>query len=351
MSVLAKLKGPRTLVPVSELRILYRVTGLQWMAAFATAGIGRLLPGSIVEHERLFWSLLIPGTLYAIALFLGLPAKRPRSWLALSCEMVTALPFIAACLYATGGQRSYLLPMMVLPMLFLAYFSPPRHAWTLAILQLVICASPLLTDRAQGTHMVGTLFGYVVTYAGAMWAIGVVKRQLVAAGEHQYQSARSDPLTGLANLRAFDEFFEFSLAEGDRFVLVLCDVNYLKQINDTFGHVTGDRVLRELGAQLRTVARRSDCLARIGGDELVMIAPDADHEVAHRLAADLAEAAARVETGLGPLTMTIATAVFPSDGLDREALMSKVDADLYEIKRARPKKAVAKGELALSRRG
>ena len=96
--------------------------------------------------------------------------------------------------------------------------------------------------------------------------------------------ARVDPLTGLTNRRGFDEALSLALATGERFTLLLADVDYFKQINDRFGHTTGDRVLRELAAHTSAAVRTGDCLARIGGDELALVAPGAGSDAARRLA-------------------------------------------------------------------
>ncbi|HEX6025836.1 MAG TPA: GGDEF domain-containing protein [Solirubrobacter sp.] len=77
---------------------------------------------------------------------------------------------------------------------------------------------------------------------------------MVAAERHQHRMARLDPLTGLQNRRAFDEALSRALADGTRFALLLADVDAFKQINDRFGHTTGDRVLRELAAHARKLS-------------------------------------------------------------------------------------------------
>ena len=127
--------------------------------------------------------------------------------------------------------------------------------------------------------------GYAVAYAGLTLTIQFLKRRLLDAEREQRTMAHQDPLTGLANRRAFDKSLGAALAGGEaRFALLLIDVDFFKQINDRYGHSTGDRVLRELAAHASAEVRSADVLARIGGDELALFAPGAGRDAALRLA-------------------------------------------------------------------
>src|SRR3954466_2426083 len=221
--------------------------------------------------------------------------------------------------------------MLVLPMLYVAYFFPARYAWPLAVLEVATYASPLVT--APGPHhlLVARSLAYGVAYAGLVATIQFLKRRLVAAERHQHRMARLDPLTGLENRRAFDEALNRALADGAVFTLLLADVDSFKQINDTFGHTTGDRVLRELAAHASAEVRSGDCLARIGGDELALGAPGAGRDAAFRLADALRDAARRVAPAHGemPISITVSHAVYPLDGADRSTLMRALDHELH----------------------
>ncbi len=174
--------------------------------------------------------------------------------------------------------------MLVLPMLYVAYFFPARYAWPLAVVEVLTYASPLVTSGGPHHLLIERAFAYAVAYAGLVATIQFLKRRLVAAERHQHRMARVDPLTGLENRRAFDEALSRALSDGAVFTLLLADVDSFKQINDRFGHTTGDRVLRELAAHAGAEVRGGDCLARIGGDEFALVAPGAGRESASRLA-------------------------------------------------------------------
>lgn len=106
--------------------------------------------------------------------------------------------------------------------------------------------------------------------------------------------ARTDPLTGLANRRAFDERLALETERAHRHArslsVMLVDVDRFKTVNDRFGHAAGDRVLVNLADSLRAVMRTGDLLARIGGDEMAMILPDCPAEQAARVAQRMLDA-------------------------------------------------------------
>jgi diguanylate cyclase (GGDEF)-like protein len=319
------------------------VSGWLWLAGAVVAVAGQALPGHGHEHRALFWGLLALTVAYAVGCI-----TRAIPWQRVSMRghaiAVTGLqPLVAAALWLTGGQDSYMGPTLVLPMLYVAYFFPPRLAWPLMVLEVLTAGSPLVTARDDGDdQLLARTLSYAVAYMGLMITIQFLKRRMVAAERHQHHMARVDPLTGLANRRAFDEALADALASGERFTLLLADIDYFKQINDRFGHTTGDRVLRELAAHTSAAVRTGDCLARIGGDELALVAPGAGAEVAGRLASTLREAGAEVDAGDGPLSLTVSVAVHPQDGTDRFTLMRTLDRELHASKDARRSSASAR---------
>lgn len=154
--------------------------------------------------------------------------------------------------------------------------------------------------------------------------------------------ADRDPLTGCFNHRYFHERLGEELlraARGRRTVSVLMlDLDEFKRINDTFGHLFGDRVLAWTAETLRSSLRDSDVAGRYGGDEFAVILPEADGAAAGAVA-DRILATFRTETfregsrGPVPVAVSIGIATYPADGMTAADLIAAADAALYDMKR------------------
>src|SRR5215218_2850656 len=194
------------------------VSGLLWLAAVAVAVVCRLLPGAPQEHQLLFWGLTGLTAAYAVGCVTRLIPWHRASLGAHAGMIVGAQPLIVAALWLTGGADAYLGPMLVLPMLYVAYFFPARYAWPLAFMEILTYASPLVTSAGATNHLlVHRAVAYAVAYAGLVATIQFLKGRLIAAERVQHRMARVDPLTGLENRRAFDEALADALEDGTRF--------------------------------------------------------------------------------------------------------------------------------------
>jgi diguanylate cyclase (GGDEF)-like protein len=311
------------------------VSGLLWLAGVGVAVVGRLLLDSSEAHPVLFWGLVALTVAYGVGCVTRLIPWHRVSLAGHAVAVALLQPLVIVALWLTGGAESYMAPVLVLPMLYVAYFFPLRYAWPLAVIEVATYASPLVTTASKHQLMLGRSIGYAVAYAGVLAVIQFLKGRLVSAERHQHRMARVDPLTGLTNRRGFDEALSDALSTGERFTLLLADVDSFKQINDRFGHTTGDRVLREVAAHTSAAVRTGDCLARIGGDELARVAPGAGSDAARRLAEALRTAGTHVDSGDGPLSLTVSYAVYPEDGTDRFTLMRSLDRELHAQKDAR----------------
>ena len=159
-----------------------------------------------------------------------------------------------------------------------------------------------------------------------------------------YQSmeerATTDGLTGLTNHRAFQERLEqlHALAErtGQKFSIILTDIDHFKSVNDTYGHPVGDAVLKRVAAIFTQRARKVDIVARYGGEEFVIVLPDTDADgaavFANRLREEIAAQTMTSDNGSFSVTLSLGVAEYPSDGTDRHALIERADQALYYCK-------------------
>ncbi|MEX1364031.1 MAG: sensor domain-containing diguanylate cyclase [Nannocystaceae bacterium] len=159
-----------------------------------------------------------------------------------------------------------------------------------------------------------------------------------------YQSmeerATTDGLTGLTNRRAFSERFDqlHALAErtGNKYAVILTDIDHFKSVNDTYGHPVGDEVLRRAAAVFAGRGRRVDIVARYGGEEFVLVLPDTDgagaEHFANELRKEIGEMTMSSEHGNFNVTISMGVAEFPADGADRGELLERADQALYWCK-------------------
>ena len=168
---------------------------------------------------------------------------------------------------------------------------------------------------------------------GPLVAIALYQRSVHRALEAM-RLARTDPLTGLGNPRAFDEQLQRELetarAEGGQLALCMIDVDDFKRINDTHGHATGDSVLAEIAARLR----RSGETFRLGGDEFALVLPGCDTETGCAAARSVIErvVAGGYEHGIVP-GISAGVAAFPQHAVDSKELVRQADRALYASKR------------------
>ncbi|MET0626945.1 MAG: GGDEF domain-containing protein [Acidimicrobiia bacterium] len=163
--------------------------------------------------------------------------------------------------------------------------------------------------------------------------------------------ATRDSLTGIANRRLFDESLSRETARsqrlGEPLSLIVFDVDHFKQINDTFGHPTGDAVLRHVAEALVATTKGFDVAARFGGDEFVLLLPGCSRTdaigVADRVRAEIVRRATTAA-----VTISAGVATLPDNAADGERLVSAADAALYEAKRQGRDRAYASARAAES---
>ena len=175
----------------------------------------------------------------------------------------------------------------------------------------------------------------------AGWRIVQLQQELVAAREILRDKATHDPLTGLWNRGVLEEVMDRELArsrrEGIPLAVILADLDHFKRVNDTYGHLAGDAVLRETAHRVRGVLRPYDTALRYGGEELLVIVPGIAKAEAEAMAERLRAALETqpINTSEGPIRATASLGVAwfrDTAGVSAERFVAAADEALYEAK-------------------
>jgi diguanylate cyclase (GGDEF)-like protein/PAS domain S-box-containing protein len=203
-------------------------------------------------------------------------------------------------------------------------------------------------ERTIGVLVLRSLVGARYTHRDRD-LLAFVSIQLAAnIGRKQLQAqmrfmAMHDELTRLPNRRLFYDRLATGLARAQRqqslLALLFIDLNRFKQVNDRHGHACGDRLLQEVARRIKACLRESDTLARIGGDEFVVLLENILLPMDAALVAEHIHHALRAPVELGdelrlPITVSVGLALYPEHGADTKALLAHADLEMYAAKAA-----------------
>lgn len=202
--------------------------------------------------------------------------------------------------HAAGADLSFSLFYLV-PIGIVATFAGRGWGVFLAAVCAVIA---LLGDVAAAEGRAGLApYWNAVSRFGVLIVVVIVFAQLRRAHQRERRLARIDPLTGAANYRSFEEAAQREVHLARRYdtplSLAFLDLDGFKRVNDRYGHAAGDDVLRAVADTLRVTLRPSDLVARIGGDEFVVLMPHTDPEGARQALDRVVDAIAREPRVLG----------------------------------------------------
>jgi diguanylate cyclase (GGDEF)-like protein len=287
------------------------------------------------------WPVAVGIGLAAIAGAVAMAKGRP-SFNAQLMVAYAGIAGIAALNYVAGGGSSAYEDLYVLWLAAGASHPPRRALAHLATMLAALClplayegtSNEIVRDMAAEALILVSIGLLLTVYQAS------VRRQrlgLRSGVEVARRLAGVDPLTGLGNRRAFDEALTVAIAKSDRearpLVIALVDVDNLKRINDRYGHVEGDRCMREVARVLERAVGPYDRCFRWGGDEFVVVMPDRDRERAEALLHPMAETAREeCEAGDGLGIELTWGAAERDTGMPAEDALAAADLALLEAK-------------------
>jgi diguanylate cyclase (GGDEF)-like protein len=305
------------------------------LAFFAAGGLAALA-GTVVpdpdpsDHPAL---MMLGCACLALAAGLAVWRRAPAAflrWMPALGLLMTGVA-VASARPLASTSTYYLLPILAS-----AYFGSPRRL----VADLAVFAGSLgfvLAVWVEPEARVAIFLGTAIPVGCVAIVIASLKRRLDAQVDGLRSRADTDPLTGLLNHGAFGRALDAALddarATGHPATLLALDIDHFKDVNDTFGHQEGDRMLRVVGDLLTAHKRRDDLLGRVGGDEFALLLADADGAAAMHVAARVRAALRKAEPSVAaPLTLSVGIAELSAATSSSHALLHAADRALYSAK-------------------
>jgi diguanylate cyclase (GGDEF)-like protein len=312
----------------------------------------------------IFFSYFLPSSLasqivvYGLALFMAVfsvlwHAVIPERFLGprkLVVKNVIDAILVTAIIQYTGQEQSPFVFFYYLVLLAAAVSIGMRYTFALAGLMTIayvvisgIAIQRLVLEPTSFIYIWADIISlWLVAYLAAFLAEETAKaRQGVAEARAKFESfSKIDWLTGLYNMKHFDMVGVQEVARAERYghplALLMVDSDYLKAINDTYGHLKGDQLISDLATTISQNVRASDTVIRYGGDEFLVVLPETDSLACGFLAERIRAAAEERGLQIGPTkvktTVSIGIASYPRDALDPTGLLARADAALRHSK-------------------
>jgi diguanylate cyclase (GGDEF)-like protein len=294
------------------------------------------------------WPVL--GLLGAFAV--AIVAFRARSFLPgrtrtkLQIESWSMVIFTTGVLWFTGKSSSPLLNLYLLPItlsaLTLGRFTTLAQVAVIAVCHFGLAAATPGVDVASMVYA-SRAIGELAPYLLVAYLTTALSADITEAREHIENLAQTDALTGLFNVRRFNELWqrEHAACERDQkpYALLMIDMDKLKDINDSFGHDGGNSALMLVAQCLQRSIRGTDFAARFGGDEFAVLLPGASPEVAEavvkRVRHNVYKTTLDLRSRMIRCSVSIGVANYPKDVRDMRELLSIADGNMYRDKELR----------------
>ena len=319
-------------------------TGFAVVVVEALAIMAYLVATPDGPHRRAQWVMCACTLVAGVVMMVNAPQWAAQRWWRVGFSFMWTILAIGAITGAAaldGGAASPLMALLVLPVVFAALAAGPRVTVACGLASVV--AVVVVDLSGTGRVSQADVFMRLAALVGVSLLAVASSRNRRRLERHERRLKRQlaeqatvDVLTGCWNRRAFHGRLGQEIQRAVRhhrpLSVAMIDVDRFKAVNDSHGHLVGDQLLAYVGESLLTLARSTDIVGRVGGDEFIVLMPDTNPAAAVNQAVRLRHA---LPAG-APVPVTISVGIA---GLDRgeptaEALLRTADASLYEIKRS-----------------
>lgn len=257
-------------------------------------------------------------------------------------DIAAATLCITLLTLATGAARSSLLPLYAIPLAGMAVAF--GSWWPVVLLAIVIGALGLLLGALTPQTYIGDpeflvlLFNTFAPGTAVALVVAALIGRMHSAVQRISDLASTDTLTGLLNLRAFEDVLQQEHRKAERFnrpyTIVVIDVDNLAQVNEMLGHDAGSQIISSVASAITRSIRNSDVAARLGGDEFIVLLVEADAEtgatIAQRIRNNVYAGTLSVANRLIRADVNVGTANFPGDHLYPKELMILADQRMQQ---------------------
>jgi hypothetical protein len=296
-----------------------RWSGALWLLGAAVAAACQPLPGVNHDHELLAWILIAAVALYGVACIREwIPWRKAPIWMHL-VAVLAAQPLLGLALWASGGTDSYIVPVLVLAMLYSAYFLPGWMAWVGVGALALTYASVLLYTAPDEDQALARVLAFALACEGMTLTLQTLKRRLVVAEQRvsRQPPENLDEALRRAFIAAGDPTKDRRPQDPARVALLLV-------------RAPDDAVVEALSVRARPLVRPFDAITPAGAGRIAVVASGAGHDGARRMAQALRVLAAQLD---GAPPITIGWGVYPDDAPSASALQELVEDALHDAPR------------------
>jgi diguanylate cyclase (GGDEF)-like protein len=341
----------------ADMHLVRRVTEITaFLTALVVTALAPLAPPDAPLGAPAGWSVLclVVGGLVLVGLRLERTTEfNPDAALVLH---YAGLACVALVVWLSDGRESPYTSLFLLWMCVAGASHPPRRTLGIIAATWVVAILPFFYDSWSsvfaGDMALRLVIWSALTMMACVWTtrVRMQRADLMADEEHAQRQARIDPLTGLGNRRAFDERLDRAIdharLNAQPLSVIVSDLDDFKEINDSYGHLSGDELLRTAAAAMRAAVRDHDACYRWGGDEFAVLLPGIEQDVAEKVAERVSASivASCIRPGGNPQTLAWGTAEL-APHMQASDLLASADLALMTRKHKRQRSGRFRSEL------